>query len=151
MLSDILCSSVFISQTTVNNQFSTHSIESNIFGLFLRVSPTSLILVTYYGDFISRVRVKVRFRYKVISIIFVIWYVKKRPTFGTILWYVTTWAITRRTNKITFLFRVFQPLHVNRNKTRKQKCPHYKNECFKTYEGILPMKYKKPTTASTPF
>ena len=39
-------------------------------GLFLHVAPTSLILVTYYGDFISRVRV----RYKVISIIFVIWY-----------------------------------------------------------------------------
>ena len=51
------------------------------FCLFLHVSPTSLILVTYYGDFISRVRVRVRFRYKVISIIFVIWYVKKRPKF----------------------------------------------------------------------
>ena len=35
----------------------------------LHVSPTSLILETYYGDFISRVRL--RFRYKVISIILV--------------------------------------------------------------------------------
>ena len=35
--------------------------------LFIHVSPTSLILDTYYGDFISRVR----FRYKVISIILV--------------------------------------------------------------------------------
>ena len=49
------------------------------------VSPTSLILVTYYGDFISRVRVRVRFRYKVIFIMFVILYVKKRTKLLTIL------------------------------------------------------------------
>ena len=43
----------------------------------LNVSLTSLILETYYGDFISRVRVRVRF--KVISIILVSCYVKEEP------------------------------------------------------------------------
>ena len=41
---------------------------------FVDFFACSLILVTYYGDFISRVRVRVRFRYKVISIIFVIFF-----------------------------------------------------------------------------
>ena len=52
--------------------FNHHNVQDWI---LLHVSPTSLILETYYGDFISRVRV--RFRYKVISIILVSWYVKE--------------------------------------------------------------------------
>ena len=61
----------FIARVFVSKIF---KIALQVMRLLFRITnlPNIDDLLSYYGDFISRVRVRVRFRYKVISIIFVI-------------------------------------------------------------------------------